>query len=68
MGVMLGPMIMQPAVGIVLDLYWAGELQVNTRIYSLEAYQYAFGLFFIWLCVSTLFISLSKETHCKPFK
>lgn len=68
MGVMLGPMVMQPAVGIVLDKYWVGEMVSNTRIYSLQTYQYAFSLFFIWLCISTLFISLSKETYCKPFK
>lgn len=68
MGVMLGPMVMQPAVGVVLDKYWSGEMISNTRIYSLQTYQYAFALFFIWLCVSTLFISLSKETYCKPFK
>ncbi len=68
MGVMLGPMIMQPAVGVVLDLLWAGEQSSGVRVYSLVAYQTAFGLFFVWLCLSTLFISLSKETHCKPFK
>ena len=66
MGVMAGPMVMQPAIGIILDKYWNGQIIDGVRIYSMQAYQSAFYLALVWLLISLILVSLTKETHCKP--
>ncbi len=66
MGVMLGPMLMQPAVGFLLDLNWDGTQIKGSKVYSLEAYQSGFTLMAIWTIASLLAILFSRESHCKP--
>ncbi|MCB1755787.1 MAG: MFS transporter [Gammaproteobacteria bacterium] len=66
MGVMLGPMLLQPAMGLVLDRYWQGLSNEGMRVYSLEAYHTAFYLLFGWLLLSLILVSLTSETRCKP--
>src|SRR4029077_17587134 len=41
-GNMLGPPILQPAIGRVLDQHWTGALSSGVRIYSVEAFQAGF--------------------------
>jgi MFS family permease len=65
MGVMMGPMLLQPAVGWMLDLYWQGEMAEGVRIYSLEAYQNGFTLMLAWLALALLLILFTRETHCR---
>jgi MFS family permease len=65
MGVMMGPMLLQPAVGWMLDRHWQGALDNGVRIYSLEAYRSGFGLMLIWLALALLLILFTRETHCK---
>lgn len=65
MGVMLGPMILQPAVGWVLDLKWEGEMAEGVRIYSLQAYQSGFSLMLIWAALSLLLLFFTRETYCR---
>jgi sugar phosphate permease len=65
MGVMMGPMLLQPGVGWVLDLYWQGEMAEGVRIYSLEAYQNGFTLMLAWLALALLLILFTRETHCR---
>jgi len=66
MGVMMGPMILQPAVGIVLDLAWDGHLQDGLRVYSLASYQSGFALMLGWLALSLVLVLFTRETHCRP--
>jgi MFS family permease len=40
MGVMLGPMILQPLMGWMLDLNWNGALENGVRIYTLTLQKY----------------------------
>jgi len=65
MGVMMGPMLLQPGVGWILDLHWQGEMAEGVRVYSLEAYRSGFGLMLAWLALALLLILFTRETHCK---
>ena len=63
MGVMMGPMIMQPAVGWMLDKNWAGEMNGISKVFSLTAYQGGFLLMALWASISFVLILLSRETQ-----
>lgn len=65
MGVMSGPMILQPAMGWLLDKNWNGALESGVRIYELGTYQSAFVLMMAWSLISAILICFSKETHCR---
>lgn len=65
MGVMAGPMIMQPAVGWILDLKWHGEFLNGVKIYNFSAYRYGFSLMLGWAILSAVLILFTKETHCR---
>ena len=68
MGVMMGPMLLQPAVGWMLDRAWNGDMMDNVRIYSLDAYRNGFLLMLGWLAVSMVLVIFTRETDCKQFK
>ncbi len=65
MGIMIGPMIIQPAMGWLLDRHWSGAVLSGARIYDLNAYHSAFVLMMIWSVVSGILICFSKETFCR---
>ncbi len=65
MGVMMGPMILQPAVGWVLDRMWTGEMQMGVRMYDLAAYRGGFGLMLAWIGISLLLLFFTQETGCR---
>lgn len=65
MGVMMGPMLLQPAVGWMLDLSWGGESVDGVRVYGFEAYRGGFGLMLGWLAASLLLTLVTRETHCR---
>jgi MFS family permease len=65
MGVMMGPMILQPAVGIMLDRNWTGLMAGGVRIYSLEAYRAGFSLMLGWAALAVIFVALTRETFCR---
>jgi MFS family permease len=65
MGVMMGPMLLQPLVGWMLEKNWHGALKDGARIYDMAAYQSGFKLMLAWTIVSMLLIFLTKETYCK---
>jgi MFS family permease len=62
MGVMIGPMILQPAVGALLDLTWEGRLVDGVRIYGETAYRVGFALMIAWLVLGLLLLALTRET------
>lgn len=66
MGVMSGPMLLQPLVGWMLDLRWNGEVENGVRIYGLDAYQAGFGLMIAWTVLALLLLCFTRETHCRP--
>jgi sugar phosphate permease len=65
MGNMLGALIMQPAVGWVLDRYWDGTLEAGVRVYSFAAYRAGFSLMLGWLVVAAVLVLFTRETHCR---
>ncbi len=65
MGVIMGPTLLQPAVGWMLDRNWNGNLLDGIRIYSLEAYQSGFLLMMLWAILSLGLLFFTRETHCR---
>jgi MFS family permease len=68
MGVMLGPMLLQPGVGFVLDHYGATIGEGGSLRYSLAAYQAGFSLMLVWLLLGFALILFSRETHCRHYE
>jgi MFS family permease len=65
MGVMMGPMLLQPAVGWILDRKWQGEVIRGIRLYTLDAYQTGFSLMIAWVVLSFFLLFFTRETHCR---
>jgi MFS family permease len=65
MGYMMGPMILQPLMGWVLDQSWKGGVQNGARIYDTGAYHAAFALMVAWSILTIVLICLTKETCCR---
>jgi len=68
MGNMVGGMLMQPAVGWVLDRAWDGGLEAGLRVYSFSAYRYGFALMLAWLVAAVAVTALTRETHCRQLQ
>ncbi len=66
MGVMTGPMVLQPGVGLVLAQGWDGKIMAGIKTYSLETYQSGFALMAGWAILSFLLIFFTRETGCTP--
>ncbi len=64
-GNMLGPTILQPAIGRVLDHHWAGAMTNGVRVYSVDAFQAAFAMIVAWSLLSCLLTALTRETRCR---
>jgi len=52
--VFIGGAILQPLIGIILDLFWTGEMEGSLRAYSLESYQIALSIFPLALIIASL--------------
>ncbi len=65
MGVMMGPTILQPVVGWVLDQYRHGTTDHGVRVYSLAAYQSGFSIMLAWLAIGFALLFFTSETRCK---
>ncbi len=64
-GVMSGPMLLQPAVGWMLDRTWQGQEEAGVRVYDLAAYQAGFSLMLAWAALAALLILFTRETRCE---
>lgn len=65
MGNMLGGMIMQPAVGWMLDRRWTGTFADGVRVYDFDAYRAGFALMIVWLATALILLFFVRETHCR---
>lgn len=65
MGVMLGGMAMQPAVGFMLDRHWGGRVVDGARAYDFAAYQAGFTLMLAWGVLSLVLLAFVRETRCR---
>jgi MFS family permease len=64
-GNMLGPMLLQPAIGRVLDQRWSGELANGLRVYTPDAFRASFSLIVIWAALTVVLIACTRETYCR---
>lgn len=64
-GNMLGPTLLQPGIGWLLDLQWQGQAREGVRVYHTSNYQTAFLLVVGWIALSCVLIALTRDTHCK---
>ena len=64
-GNMLGPSLLQPGIGFVLDSRWGGETLKGARIYGVDAYHAGFLLVITWSVLSCVLVLLTRETACK---
>jgi MFS family permease len=68
MGMEMGPMILQPTIGLILDFRWDGLLENGVRVYDLNAYHMAFAVI-IGLCIlGAILITFARETFCQQLQ
>ena len=65
MGVIQGPMTMQPLVGIILDRTWSGASVQGKRVFDLASYQQGFSLMLIWGAIALILLLFTRETFCR---
>ncbi|MBI5582888.1 MAG: MFS transporter [Deltaproteobacteria bacterium] len=65
MGVMIGPMVLQPAIGWMLDQNWNGAMIRGARIYDLAAYRKGFWLILAWSLLASILVLFTRETNCR---
>jgi predicted MFS family arabinose efflux permease len=65
MGSMGGGMILQPAVGWLLDLHWGGTILDGVRIYGLDAYRWGFVPIAAFALMAVLAGFFAVETRCR---
>ena len=68
MGVMLGPMILQPAIGVVLDRRWGGVIENGVRLYDVGAYRSAFLLMILFAVMALALVCFTRETYCRQIQ
>jgi MFS family permease len=64
-GNMIGPTLLQPGIGWILDKKWSGEMANGLRVYAIDAFHAGFLLMIGWAVLSCFLISFTKETWCK---
>jgi len=65
MGVIQGPMYMQPLVGLILDRNWHGDLVDGKRVFDFASYQQGFSLMLVWGVVALVLLMFTRETYCR---
>ena len=64
-GNMIGPTLLQPGIGWILDKQWSGTMMHGVHTYDVRAFRLGFSLMIGWLLLSSLLLSFTKETHCR---
>jgi len=64
-GNMLGPTLLQPAIGWALDRSWTGAMAGGVRLYGVDAFGAAFAMIVAWSLLSCLLIAITRETDCR---
>jgi sugar phosphate permease len=65
MGVIQGPMFMQPLVGWMLDRSWAGTMVNGKRVFSFEAYSNGFLVILAWAVLAIVLVAFTRETFAR---
>ncbi|HEV3483611.1 MAG TPA: MFS transporter [Candidatus Acidoferrales bacterium] len=64
-GNMIGPMLLQPGIGWILDKEWTGAISNGVRVYGIPDFQTAFLLVIGWSVFACVLLSFTRETYCK---
>jgi MFS family permease len=64
-GNMIGPTLLQPGIGRILEQHWTGAMANGARVYGVEAFQIAFLLSVGWTLLSCVLSSLTRDTGCR---
>jgi len=64
-GHMIGPALLQPGIGWILDRTWSGDMVDGLRVYGLSAFETGFLLIIGWSILACVLVGFTKETHCK---
>lgn len=64
-GNMIGPTLLQPGIGRILEQHWAGAMANGARVYGVEAFQTAFLLSVGWTLLSCILSSMTTDTACR---
>ncbi len=65
MGVIQGPMYMQPLVGVILDRHWQGTMRDGNRVFDIASYQQGFSMMLIWGVIALVLLCFTRETYCR---
>ena len=65
MGPLMGGMMLQPAVGWMLDQRWQGGLVGGVKVFDAAAYQAGFTLIFMAVVLASGLIFFGRESFCK---
>ena len=65
LGNMVGPMVLQPGIGWMLDRLWTGDAAGAARVYPVESFRIAFLLLIGWSVLTCVLISLTRDTRCQ---
>ncbi|WP_157845964.1 MFS transporter [Kiloniella litopenaei] len=66
-GVMIGPMVLQPLTGVLIDLNWSGATEAGQRVYDVPAFEAGFIPMIVWLVVAAILVLFAREKQ-NPFK
>ena len=64
-GNMVGPMLLQPGIGWVLDQRWTGQMVNGLRVYGVGAFETGFLLSVAWSVVTVVLLAATRETRCR---
>jgi MFS family permease len=62
---MIGPVLLQPLIGYILDMRWSGKMIEGVRTYSLSEYHTALAIIPICVFISLLVLPFVRETRCQ---
>jgi MFS family permease len=65
MGVIIGPMILQPLIGVILDYTGQDSLINGKRAFAFVSYQLGFSCALVWGLIALVLLLFTKETYCK---
>ena len=65
MGTVGAGAVLQPIIGLLLDLQWDGSFADGVRFYSVDVYNIAFISFIVWSVLGIAFTLTLRETFCR---
>jgi MFS family permease len=65
MGPLMGGMVLQPAVGWMLDKHWTGTMIGGARLYDAAAWTSGFALLAATVAASLIMLTLTRESFCR---